>query len=143
MGLDKLTDDVGSMPQVYEHAQRNRDMHQKRLSDMTEDTLKHIYRARAHIQQQARHVRDTVTSYSAKFEHDINSAKLELQRDLADRTAVLEEAAKGLEGQLDELEVAFKVQHEFRVKHCESILGPIRDEFIRIKDGLVAEKRNR
>jgi hypothetical protein len=141
--LDKLTDDVVGMPSVYEHAQRNRDMHQKRLSDMTEDTLRHIQKARAHIGQQSRHVRDTVTSYSAKFDHDINSTREKLQHDLSERTTILEEAASGLESTLDGLERSFKQQHEFRVAHCESILGPIRDEFLRIKAGLEAEKRNR
>lgn len=141
--LDRLTEDVAGMPQVYEHAQRNRDMHQKRLSDMTEDTLRHIQKARAHISQQARHVRDTVTSYSAKFDHDINSTREKLNLELGDRVTILEEAASTLEGRLDELEGDFKRQHDFRVEHCESILGPIRDEFLRIKAGLEEEKRNR
>lgn len=141
--LDKLSEDVGAMPQVYDNGQRHRDMHQKALNDMVEDALRHIQKARGHVGQQARMGKDTVTSYSAKFEHDINSTREALRHDLAERTVRIEEVAAELEGRMDKLEADLATQQAFREGHCEEILGPLRDDVLRLGAGLEAERRAR
>eukprot|EP00928_Gymnodinium_smaydae_P040386 TRINITY_DN2738_c0_g1_i1.p1 TRINITY_DN2738_c0_g1~~TRINITY_DN2738_c0_g1_i1.p1 ORF type:complete len:355 (-),score=101.42 TRINITY_DN2738_c0_g1_i1:85-1053(-) len=141
--LDNFSEHVTSMPQVYEEALRNRDLNQKHLTEMIEDTLKHIQKAQAHTILKARHVRDTSTSYAAKFEHDIYGAREEMRRDLADRTAKIEGAVEALEGRIGELEEDLERQREFRMQHTEEVLGPIRDEVARLTAALETERRER
>jgi len=141
--LDKTTLEVARMPEVFEDAQRNRDAYQQRLHDMIEDTLKRIQRAKAHMAQKARHVRDTSKSYDAKFEHEINCVREELRRDLRERTAKIEEAVDQLDSQCGELEADLAKQHEFRLQHIEENLGPIRDEVARLTQALEQERKDR
>lgn len=129
---------VGTGP-VFEEAQRNRDAHQKRLNEMVEETLRQIHKTRLLMQQKAKHTRATSSSYGAKFEHGISCVREELHRDFHSRAERLEDTLDGLEGRMGELEGDLKVQTGLRMVEIETILGPIRDEVVRLTGALKEE----
>eukprot|EP00929_Paragymnodinium_shiwhaense_P015009 TRINITY_DN123004_c0_g1_i1.p1 TRINITY_DN123004_c0_g1~~TRINITY_DN123004_c0_g1_i1.p1 ORF type:complete len:318 (+),score=127.85 TRINITY_DN123004_c0_g1_i1:93-1046(+) len=141
--LNEMTKNVDAMPEIYEDAQRKREVYMQRLTDMIEETLRQIIKARHGMEQKARHVRDTMTSYGAKFDHDLACTREDLRRELADKTGKMEEVLAGLENRVIELEGDLEEQHAFRVRHVEETLGPIRDEVYRIHNALEAEKKSR
>lgn len=141
--LNEMTKNVDAMPEIYEDAQRKREVYMQRLTDMIEETLRQIIKARHGMEQKAKHVRDTMTSYGAKFDHDLSCTREDLRRELADKATKLEDVLSSLENRVVEIEGDLQKQHEFRVAHVEETLGPIRDEVWRIHEGLEAERKAR
>lgn len=141
--LDVFSGDVAKMPEIFTDVQRRRDAYLKRLTEMVEETLKQIQKARMQMAQKARHVRATTKSFAAKFEHELSCTREELRRELSEGTSKIEDALGGLESQVGALEHDLQVQHEFRLKHIEEHLGPIRDEVLRITTALEEERRTR
>jgi len=141
--LDELTNKVSGMPELFEDAQRKRDLYQRRLTDMIEETLRQIIKVRLGMDQKARQVRDTMTSYASKFDHDLSCAREEFRRDLEERASRIEDTLDSLEEHIAETEVDLKKEHEFRVQHVEETLGPIRDEVLRLSAALEDERKTR
>lgn len=131
------------MGSVYEEVNKNREAHQKRLTDMLEETVRNIKQAHCHMQQKAKHVRETSKSYTSKFEHDLGIVKEVLHRDLDEATAKMEETIDALNVRMGAAEEALQRQHEERVAHTEATLGPIRDEADRLVEALKEERRAR
>lgn len=141
--LNEMTKQVDDMPETYKDAQRKREIYMQRLTDMIEETLRQIIKARHGMEQKAKHVRDTMTSYGAKFEHDLSCTREDLRRELGEKTTKLEDILAGLENRVEQIEDDLQKQHEFRVQHVEEKLGPIRDEVWEIHNDLEAEKKAR
>lgn len=138
-----LSDEVGRTPAVFLEAEKNREQHQRRLNEMLEETLRQIKKARAHMVQKSKHVLDTTKSYTAKFEHEQNSARDTLRREMSASFDQMGEATAVLEARMSEAEAALRRQHEHRIAHIEENLGPIRDEAKRLTAALDAESRSR
>lgn len=131
------------MNSVYEEVNRNRELHQKRLTEMLEETVRSIKQAHSHMQQKAKHVRESSKSYTAKFEHDLGILKEALHRDLDEAAAQMEEAIDALNLRMGAAEEALREQHERRVAHTEATLGPIRDKAAHLAGVLKEERRAR
>jgi len=140
MRLDALGKEVGLLDGCFKEAQLNRDMHQKRLAEMIEDTLKQVQRARAHMDQKKQHVQDTTKSYAAKFEHELACAREELRRDLKERIGEMEGAVGKLKTHMQDLDAALKHQHQVRKEQIENTLGPIRDDVAQLCAELERER---
>eukprot|EP00930_Biecheleria_cincta_P090475 TRINITY_DN79861_c0_g1_i1.p1 TRINITY_DN79861_c0_g1~~TRINITY_DN79861_c0_g1_i1.p1 ORF type:complete len:281 (-),score=61.06 TRINITY_DN79861_c0_g1_i1:123-965(-) len=141
--LVHLSEEVGKTPAVFEQAQKNRDAHQKRLNEMLEETLRQIKKCRAHMQQKCKHVMDTTKSYGAKFEHELNTVRETLRRDMSASFAQMSGAIDELEQRMTESEAALVRQREDRIRHIETTLGPIRDESQRLCTALDQESKAR
>lgn len=141
--LDELERRVNDMPAVFEQAQRNRDIHQKRLNEMFDGTRGQIDVTQAHIQMKAKHVRDTTALYNAKFERELSICKVDLRRDLVERLTKMEEAIDQLEVGMSNVEADVIKQRESRQAEVSCILGPIVAEVQEITDLLDSEKRDR
>lgn len=141
--LDCLSAEVDKLDDVFQEAQRNREIHQKRLNEMIQDTLRQIQKARSHMQQKSKHVRDTTVSFTAKFEHELSCAQELLRREMEEVVVGMDEGIDVLEVRIGELEGDLKTQHQLRMTHLETCLGPIRDECKRLTETLEEERRAR
>lgn len=141
--LNALSDEVGRGPAVFTEAQKLREQHQKHLSEMLEETLRQIKKVRQHLVQKSKQVMDTTKSYTAKFDHELNSASESLRYLLGLSFARMTEAVDGLETAMTEAEAALQRQHEFRCAHIEETLGPIRDEAQRLTLAVESESKSR
>jgi hypothetical protein len=126
-----------------EEAHRARELHQKRLNEMLEGTLRQIQKARSHMKQQARSVRETTKSYSTKIEHDFSCMCVELRQDFSERAKVIDGTLEGLSGRLTDLEQNLNVQREERITQTREILEPIRVEVNRLTNALEKERKDR
>jgi len=131
------------MGSVYDEVNRNREAHQKRLTEMLEETVRSIKLAHSHMQQKAKHVRETSKSYTSKFEHDLAVLKEALHRDLDEATTKMEETIDTLTVRMAAAEEALRQQREARIAHTEATLGPIRDEAAHLAEELKQERRER
>jgi len=141
--LDALSAEVARMPAAYREAQQGRDLQQRRLNELLEETVRQIKKARAHMQQKSKHVMDTSKTYTAKFEHELAGLRELLRRDLGEAVDALEAELKALEVRMAEAEVALQEQTRNRKADIEANLGPIRDEGLRLTAALENERRVR
>jgi hypothetical protein len=141
--LEALTHEVDRTQAAFDAAQRAREAHQRLLTEMVEETLRVIAKTRGHGQQKCKHVRDSTTSYVARFEHEMTTLRENFRHELEDRSARIEATFEGLESRTAALEADLEAQREIRKKLIEEKLGPIRDEEKRILAALDSEQRAR
>merc|ERR1719487_1502112 len=113
--LQGLKGSVEETQTYFEEGHRAREAHQKRLEEMLEETLRNIQKSRGHMQQKARHVKDTTKSFTAKFEHEMSCMREELRHDLAERTDAIEGLLTKLDSRMGELEVDLEKQRQRRM----------------------------
>lgn len=141
--LQDFNYEVGRTGAVFEQAQRAREAHQRQLNEMVEETLRIIAKTRGHGHQKCKHVRGSTKSYTASFEHEMNSLRENFRHELDDRCLRVEQTFDGLENRMAELEANLDAQREVRKRLIEDQLGPIRDEEKRIIAALETERRAR
>jgi len=141
--LEVFTNEVGRTGAVFEQAQRAREAHQRELNEMVEETLRIIAKTRGHGHQKCKFVRGLTKSYTASFDHEMNTLRENFRHELDDRCKRVEETFEGLESRMAGLEGDLDNQREVRKKLIEEQLGPIRDEERRILAALETERRAR
>jgi phosphopantetheine adenylyltransferase len=141
--LKDFNHEVGRTGAVFEQAQRAREAHQRQLNEMVEETLRIIAKTRGHGHQVVKSVRGSTKSYTASFEHEMNSLRENFRHELDDRCKRVETTFEGLEGRMEKLEADLEAQREVRKHLIEDQLGPIRDEEKRIIAALETERRAR
>jgi len=138
-----LNQEVGRTGATFEAAQRAREAHQRQLNEMVEETLRIIAKTRSHGHAMCKHVRGSTKSYTAHFEHEMQSLGENFRHELHDRCHKVESTFDALNGRMEELEGQLADQRVVRAKLIEEQLGPIRDEEARIIATLEVERRGR
>lgn len=141
--LDGLSTEVDRMSSVFEDANRAREEYRKRLEEIHNDTMRQIQMTRDHMLQKSRHVQDTMRSFTAKFNHELDGMRGELRRELATKSSKIEGLIAELDARTGELEVGLQQQIQERKKQTENILGPIRDEVDKLTADLEGEQEER
>merc|ERR1719163_2631560 len=76
--LNILAEEVERMSAVFEEANKAREEQRKIMDEMHQDLLRRIQMTRDYMTQEAKRLADTTKSFTAKFEHEIQSMKEEL-----------------------------------------------------------------
>lgn len=141
--LTILAEEVERMSAVFEEANRAREEQRKIMDEMHQDLLRRIQMTRDYMTQEAKRLGDTTKSFTAKFEHELNSMKDELITMLKKKIAEVNHSLAGLETRSKELERAIEQEREDRIVQTEEVLGPIRNRVDRIMGELHAETKTR
>lgn len=141
--LSALRDEVERMPAFYEDAMKAREECRKRLDELHSDTMRQIQLTRDHARQKSKHVQDTMKSFTAKFEHELQQMRDELRKELVVKSARIEDMIADLGRRMLDLEEGLAQQTRERKQQTEVVLGPIRDEVDRLTHDLEAERLGR
>jgi hypothetical protein len=143
MLLNGLSTTMDNTPAVFSEATRNRDNYQKQLVMKLEETVRLTGNVRAHLLQKAGHVKETASSCTSKFKHEMAYAKNRLSDELAEMAVQVGRGIDELEQRMSQNEAALQEQRRRRIEHIEATLGPIRDEAARVSAALVGERKAR
>merc|ERR1719163_169962 len=141
--LNILAEEVERLPVVFEEANRAREEQRKIMDEMHQDLLRRIQMTRDYMTQESKRLTDTTKSFTAKFEHELNSMKDELITMSKKKIAEVNHSLAGLETRSKDLERAIEEEREERILQTEEVLGPIRNRVDRIMGELHAETKTR
>jgi len=134
---------MGRLPVVFEEANKARAEQRKLMDEMHQDLLRRIQMTRDYMTQEAKRLADTTKSFTAKFEHEIQSMKEELTTVLKNKISQVNHALALLDARNKELEQAIEVERQDRIRQMEEVLGPPRKRVDKIMGELHAETKTR
>lgn len=141
--LNILAVEVERMSAIFEEANKAREEQRKIMDEMHQDLLRRIQMTRDYMTQEAKRLADTMKSFTAKFEHELNSMKDELTKMLKNKIAQINHSLASLEQRHRDLERAIDVERQERIQQTEEVLGPIWRRVDRIIAELHAETKTR
>jgi len=142
--LEALAKEVDRANEIYDEARKHQESHQKQMTRMLEETVKHIKDAHNQVSRVAQDVKGTTGAHTAKFKKGLGLTKDALKNDLDAAAAILDESINALDGRMTEMEAALEKQRHDSVAHIDATLGEkLQVEVTQLQKALVVEQKNR
>lgn len=141
--LTALTEEVERMSAVFEEANKAREEQRKMMEELHQDTLRRINMTRDYMTQESKRLSDTMKSFTAKFEHELQSMKDELMTTLNTKVSSIRHNLSGLDVRAKELDQAIDQERKDRIKQTEEVLGPLQRRVDKVTTDLEKEKKIR